>query len=116
MCNNNRMSKKLTKREQFELVKKDYHKWLATLGLNINIKTGQIRQSKRVTKFLDLSMYKVRNSIPTSDRIPGVCVKRTLPKVTLPEGKTIGIAYNKGNYQVVDQADFKSMGRKIWER
>ena len=107
------MSKNLTKRQQLELVKKDYHKWLATLGLNINIKTGQIRQSKRVTKLLDLSMYKVRNSIPTSDRIPGVCVKRTLPKVTLPEGKTIGIAYNKGNYQIVDKADFKSMGRKI---
>jgi len=110
------MSKNLTKRQQLELVKKDYHKWLATLGLNINIKTGQIRQSKRVTKLLDLSMYKVRNSIPTSDRIPGACVKRTLPKVILPEGKTIGIAYNKGNYQIVDRADFKSMGRKIWER
>ena len=54
----------------------------------------------------------VRNSIPTSDRIPGACVKRTLPKVKLPEGKTIGIAYNKGNYQIVDQADFKTMGRK----
>ena len=53
-----------------------------------------------------------RNSIPTSDRIPGACVKRTLPKVKLPEGKTIGIAYNKGNYQVVDQADFNTMGRK----
>jgi len=53
-----------------------------------------------------------RNSIPTSDRIPGACVKRTLPKVKLPEGKTIGIAYNKGNYQIVDQADFKTMGRK----
>ena len=53
-----------------------------------------------------------RNSIPTSDRIPGACVKRTLPKVKLPEGKTIGIAYNKGNYQVVDKADFKTMGRK----
>tara|TARA_Y100001973_G_C5092932_1_gene278478 strand:+ start:462 stop:746 length:285 start_codon:yes stop_codon:yes gene_type:complete len=53
-----------------------------------------------------------RNSIPTSDRIPGACVKRTLPKVKLPEGKTIGIAYNKGNYQVVDQTDFKTMGRK----
>ena len=53
-----------------------------------------------------------RNSIPTSDRIPGACVKRTLPKVQLPEGKTIGIAYNKGNYQVVDQADFNTMGRK----
>jgi len=55
----------------------------------------------------------VRNSIPTSDRIPGACVKRTLPKVKMPEGKTIGIAYNKGNYQVVDAADFKTMGRKV---
>ena len=54
-----------------------------------------------------------RNSIPTSDRIPGACVKRTLPKVKMPEGKTIGIAYNKGNYQVVDAADFKTMGRKV---
>ena len=56
-----------------------------------------------------------RNSIPTSDRIPGACVKRTLPKVKMPAGKTIGIAYNKGNYQVVDAADFKTMGKKIWE-
>ena len=53
-----------------------------------------------------------RNSIPTSDRIPGACVKQPPPKVQLPEGKTIGIAYNKGNYQVVDKADFNSMGRK----
>ena len=30
----------------------------------------------------------------------------------MPEGKTIGIAYNKGNYQVVDKTDFKTMGRK----
>ena len=54
-----------------------------------------------------------RNSIPTSDRIPGACVKRTLPIAKLPEGKTIGIAYNKGNYQVVDATDFKTMGRKV---
>ena len=54
-----------------------------------------------------------RNSIPTSDRIPGACVKRTLPQVKMPAGKTIGIAYNKGNYQVVDAADFKTMGKKI---
>ena len=53
-----------------------------------------------------------RNSIPTSDRIPGACVKRSKPKVQLPAGKTIGIAYNKGNYQVVDEADFSTMGRK----
>ena len=55
----------------------------------------------------------VRNSIPTSDRIPGACVKRTLPKAKMPAGKTIGIAYNKGNYQVVDATDFKTMGKKI---
>ena len=61
---------------------------------------------------LDINGLK-RNSIPTSDRIPGACVKRTLPKVQLPAGKTIGIAYNKGNYQVVDAADFKTMGRKV---
>ena len=54
-----------------------------------------------------------RNSIPTSDRIPGACVKRTLPQVKMPAGKTIGIAYNKGNYQVVDAADIKTMGKKI---
>ena len=54
-----------------------------------------------------------RNSIPTSDRIPGACAKRTLPQVKLPAGKTIGIAYNKGNYQVVDASDFKTMGRKV---
>ena len=63
---------------------------------------------------LDINGLK-RNSIPTSDRIPGACVKRTLPKVTLPEGKTIGLAYNKGNYQVVDKSDFKSMGRNVWK-
>ena len=60
---------------------------------------------------LDINGIK-RYSISTSDRIPGACVKQPQPKVQLPEGKTIGIAYNKGNYQVVDKADFKSMGRK----
>ena len=60
---------------------------------------------------LDINGIK-RNSIPTSDRIPGACVKRNNPKVQLPEGKTIGIAYNKGNYQIVDKADFNTMGRK----
>ena len=60
---------------------------------------------------LDINGIK-RNSIPTSDTIPGACVKRSKPKVQLPAGKTIGIAYNKGNYQVVDEADFSTMGRK----
>jgi len=46
MCNNSRMSKKMTKKEQLDLVKLQYHKWLGTLGLNVNVKTGHIIKSK----------------------------------------------------------------------
>ena len=74
--------------------------------------TRNLQGFERPDYTLDINGIK-RNSIPTSDRIPGACVKRTLPKVKMPEGKTIGIAYNKGNYQVVDAADFKTMGRKV---
>ena len=74
--------------------------------------TRTLQGFERPDYTLDINGIK-RNSIPTSDRIPGACVKRTLPKVKMPAGKTIGIAYNKGNYQVVDAADFKTMGKKI---
>ena len=74
--------------------------------------TRTLQGFERPDYTLDINGIK-RNSIPTSDRIPGACVKRTLPKVKMPAGKTIGIAYNKGNYQVVDATDFKTMGRKI---
>jgi len=106
------MVKKMTKREQIELAKNRHYKWLQSLGLNINVKTGHIIKSKRVSKPLDTSMYKVRDSIPTSDRIVGNTYRRYY-STSLPEGKTISIAYNKGGYQVVDAKDFKSMGRKI---
>ena len=74
--------------------------------------TRTLQGFERPDYTLDINGIK-RNSIPTSDRIPGACVKRTLPQVKMPAGKTIGIAYNKGNYQVVDAADFKTMGKKI---
>ena len=106
------MVKKLTKREQIELAKNRHYKWLQSLGLKVNLKTGHIIKSKRVSKTLDRNMYKVRDSIPTSDRIVGNTYKRYY-STTLPAGKTISVAYNKGAYQVVDAKDFKSMGRKI---
>jgi len=106
------MVKKLTKREQIELAKNRHYKWLQSLGLKVNMKTGHIIKSKRVSKELDTSYLKVRNSIPTSDRIVGDTYRRYY-STTLPAGKTISIAYNKGGYQVVDAKDFKSMGRKI---
>ena len=106
------MLKKLTKREQIELAKNRHYKWLQSLGLKVNMKTGHIIKSKRVSKELDTSYLKVRNSIPTSDRIVGDTYRRYY-STTLPAGKTISVAYNKGAYQVVDAKDFKSMGRKI---
>jgi hypothetical protein len=83
-------------------------KWLK---INRESFTKTLQGFERPDYTLDINGIK-RNSIPTSDRIPGACVKRPQQKVQLPEGKTIGIAYNKGNYQVVDQADFNTMGRK----
>ena len=106
------MSERLTKKKQLELVKSQHHKWLATLGLSVNVKTGHIIKSKRVPKPLDTSIFKVRDSIPTSDRIVGSTYRRYY-STSLPAGKTISVAYNKGGYQIVDAKDFKSMGRKI---
>ena len=90
-------------------MKKNKDKWLK---INRESFTRTLKGFERPDYTLDVNGLK-RNSIPTSDRIPGACVKRTLPKVQMPAGKTIGIAYNKGNYQVVDSTDFKSMGRKV---
>lgn len=104
----------LSNKEKIELAKTQHYNWLKKLGLNVDMDTGHIIKSTDYgSDELDLSYLKVRNSIPTSDRIPGACVKRTLPKAQLPAGKTIGIGYNKGTYQVVDQSDFKTMGRKV---
>jgi hypothetical protein len=44
--------------------------------------------------------------------VVGDTYKRTYA-TQLPAGKTIGIAYNKGAYQVIDSSDFKTMGRKV---
>ena len=46
--------------------------------------------------------------IPTSDKITYTSPKKVLPKLDLPEGKAISIAYNKGNYQLVDKEDLKN--------
>ena len=74
--------------------------------------TRTLQGFERPDYTLDINGIK-RNSIPTSDRIPGACVKRTMMRPKLPAGKTIGIAYNKGNYQIVDESDITTMGKKI---
>lgn len=105
-----RILKEETKKEKLNRLKLKHWKWIKSLGVNISLKTGKIKNS---FKGFDMPSLKVRNSVPLGDRIPGACVKRKVIMAQLPEGKTISIGYNKGTYQVVDKSDFKSMGRKI---
>jgi len=98
----------LTNKQRLELAKTQYRKWLQSLGLKLTNKGKVINNHKG----FDIPDYKTKTSIPTSDRIIGDTYKRTYA-TKLPAGKTIGIAYNKGAYQVVDSTDIITMGRKI---
>ena len=85
-------------------------KWIKSLGVNICLKTGKI-----TSKFAgyDLPDYKTSYKYPTSDRIGVAATKRPKLELKLPKGKTIAPAYNKGAYMLVDEKDFKTMGRKV---
>jgi hypothetical protein len=98
----------LTKKQKLQISLTQYHKWLKTLGLKLNKKGKVISRHKG----FEIPSYKTRDSIPTSDRVVGNTFKRQYA-TQLPAGKTIGIAYNKGAYQVVDASDITTMGRKI---
>ena len=98
----------LTNKQRLQLAITQYRTWLKSIGLKLKNKGRVINNHKG----FDMPDYKVSNSIPTSDRIVGDTYKRTYA-TQLPAGKTIGIAYNKGAYQVVDSTDIKTMGRKI---
>lgn len=98
----------MTNKQRLQLAITQYRKWLKSLGLNLN-KSGRVINRH---KGFDIPDYKVRDSMPTSDRVVGNTFKRTYA-TQLPAGKTIGIAYNKGAYQLVDSSDIKTMGRKI---
>jgi len=105
--------KQLTNRQRIELAKLQHYKWLKSLGLKVNMKTGHIiKRFKEEKGDLDLSHLKVRDSIPCSNNIGGSTAKRVYA-TQLPAGKTISVAYNKGPYMIVDAKDFKTMGRKI---
>jgi len=106
------MQKKLSKKESIRIAKRKHYKWLRSLGLKVNMKTGHIILRKRPPRELDLSHLQVRDSIPCGNRIGGSTAKRVYA-TQLPAGKTISVAYNKGPYMVVDAKDFKTMGRKV---
>ena len=100
---------KMAKKKKLENLKKKHNRYIKSLGVNIDIDTGEIFTSFDGYDFQDLSC---RPSLPTSDRIVGVGSKKTYA-TQIPAGKTISVAYNKGPYMIVDVKDFKTMGRKI---
>jgi len=108
MCDRTIKIKKMTNKERLRLAFKKHTKWLKSLGLRLN------KYGKVITNHIgyDFPNYKVRASIPTSDRISGNTYKK-IYATRLPEGKTISVAYNKGPYMIVDAKDFKTMGRKV---
>ena len=99
----------MAKKKKLENLKKKHNQFIKSLGVNIDVETGEINSSFEGYPMPDLSC---RPSIPTSDNISGTTTKRYYTN-TIPEVKTISVAYNKGPYMVVDAKDFKTMGRKI---
>ena len=100
---------KMVKKKKLQNLIKKHNQYIKSLGVDIDIETGEINNRFEGYPFPD---YSCRPSVPTSDNISGTTTKRYYTN-TIPEGKTISVAYNKGPYMVVDAKDFKTMGRKI---
>ena len=100
---------RMVRKKKLENLKKKHNQYIKSLGVNIDVDTGEIFSSFDGYDFPDLSC---RPSLPTSDNIVGVVLKKKYA-TRVPAGKTISVAYNKGPYMIVDDKDFKTMGRKI---
>ena len=100
---------KMARKKKLEKLKKKHNQYIKSLGVDIDVDTGEINSSFEGYPMPDLSC---RPSLPTSDNIAGTTTKRYYTN-TIPAGKTISVAYNKGPYMVVDAKDFKTMGKKI---
>ena len=100
---------KMARKKKLENLKKRHNQYIKSLGVNIDVDTGEIMSSFEGYPLPNLSC---RPSLPTSDNIAGVGLKKKYA-TRVPAGKTISVAYNKGPYMIVDDKDFKTMGRKI---
>ena len=99
----------MVRKKKLENLKRKHNRYIKSLGVNIDVDTGEIMSSFEGYPLPDLSC---RPSLPTSDNIAGVGLKKKYA-TQVPAGKTISVAYNKGPYMIVDDKDFKTMGRKI---
>ena len=100
---------KMARKKKLEKLKKKHNQDIKSLGVDIDVDTGEINNQFEGYPLPD---YSCRSSLPTSDNIAGITTKRYYTN-TIPAGKTISVAYNKGPYMVVDAKDFKTMGKKV---
>tara|TARA_Y100001937_G_scaffold24219_1_gene34842 strand:+ start:8094 stop:8435 length:342 start_codon:yes stop_codon:yes gene_type:complete len=111
-----RLSKKqiqarLKAKQNLELAKKKHRQFLLSVGLPIDKRNRVIIKARRGYDFPDLS---TEENYKLSNNISGIGKKRWSPSEPyIPKGKTVGIGYNKGTYQLVDGPDIKTMGRKV---
>ena len=99
----------MARKKKLENLKKKHNQYIKSLGVDIDVDTGEINNQFEGYPFPD---YSCRPSPPTSDNISGTTTKRYYSN-TIPEGKTISVAYNKGPYMVVNKKDLKTAGRKV---
>ena len=80
-------------KEKLENLKKKHNQYIKSLGIEIDVDSGEILQDRHGAPMPD---YSCRPSLPTSDKISGTTYKK-LYSNTIPEGKTISVPYNKGS-------------------
>ena len=73
------------------------------------IDSGEILQERHG---VDMPIINVDHRYQRVTELYGDTYKRKLSH-TIPAGKTISVAYNKGPYMIVDAKDFKTMGKKV---
>ena len=103
--------KKLTKKQRLQKAQNEHRKFLLSMGLTINSRNKVIIKQRLGTPFPDLS---TKETYKLSNNILGIGRKKWSPSEPyIPAGKTVGIGYNKGTYQLVDGSDIITMGRKV---
>ena len=103
--------KKLTKKQRLQKAQNEHRKFLLSMGLNINTRNKVIIKQRLGTPFPDLS---TKEHYKLSNNISGIGRKKWSPSEPyIPKGKTVGIGYNKGTYQLVDGSDIITMGKKV---
>tara|TARA_B100000900_G_C20583190_1_gene718418 strand:- start:2100 stop:2372 length:273 start_codon:yes stop_codon:yes gene_type:complete len=85
---------------------KKHYEYIKSLGVNIDTDTGVITNNFSGYDMPDYTSD--RCLIPTSDKITYTSPRKMTPKLDLPKDKVISIAYNKGNYQLIDKEDLKN--------